>query len=715
MNSLLKKFKKEKQWVNWKYEMVNNKMTKVPYSPKGYKADSTKESDWGTFEECQKSDNEKIGIIFKSDKLLLGIDVDHCLNGNEIVHEEKEKIANLLIQSDTYAEISPSGTGLHLYFILSDPLTLEAHKKKPYEVYSDKRFFTFSSNPYKEEKEVRTITSEEALRLLSIIGYPWKKTSNQVSSNSKTDQEEMPDEVIIRKMFASKNGAKTKEDYNNTNKNEVSEIDQSLCNKLAFWTGKNPVQMERIWLASPLGQREKTQKRKDYRDRTIANAIKNCEEIYKPKSQRILENNPDIDFLFSMIKGEKIIIQNMENICRVLRPRKQFRYDAWKNSLEIRQNNKWKLLEDHEIIDIQSEISIKFPCFAKVGKEMVGDAIIKVSRENTYDSAIDYITSIKWDGISRLDSWLVSVYGVPNDEYHRKVGSNWFKGLVKRIIHAGCKFDHVLVLEGEQGIKKSTSLSVIGGDWHVETTMGTDNKDFFMQFQGKAIIEFSEGETLSRTEVKKMKAIITMQSDKYRPAYGRLSVDFPRRCVFAMTTNQTEYLKDETGNRRWLPVACLKNADIEWLEANRDQLYAEAYHRAVVKNETTWEFPEEETKRNQEQRRIHDPNTDLVCDWYMNKLTESDRNEGITVFQVYKDAIHGGFVNKALDKWMEMSISDILKTALKLDKRRKSFAGIQSNRWFPKDAPEIMLTVEPKKDSFNSFVEELKLGENKDF
>ena len=199
--------------------------------------------------------------------------------------------------------------------------------------------------------------------------------------------------------------------------------------------------------------------------------------------------------------------------------------------------------------------------------------------------------------------------------------------MVKRIVFPGCKFDYVLVLEGEQGIKKSMSLAVLGGNWHSETTMSTDNKDFFMQFAGKAIIEFSEGETLSRTEVKRMKAIITVQSDRYRVPFDRMTQDFPRRCVFAMTTNQSEYLKDETGNRRWLPVAVVaEEANIEWLQANRDQLFAEAYSR-VLAGEKIYEFPKEETERQQAARMIHDPNADLVAEWYYNELRIEEREK----------------------------------------------------------------------------------------
>jgi predicted P-loop ATPase len=256
----------------------------------------------------------------------------------------------------------------------------------------------------------------------------------------------------------------------------------------------------------------------------------------------------------------------------------------------------------------------------------------------------------------------------------------------------------VLVLEGEQGSKKSTSLHVLGGDWHVETTMGTETKDFFMQFSGKAIIEFSEGETLSRTEVKKMKAIITTQVDKYRPPYERVSKDFPRRCVFAMTTNQEQYLKDETGNRRWLPVKVeKKEADVEWIKENRDQLFAEAYHRVVVGKEKIYEFPEEETRAQQQSRMILDPNTDRVAEWYFEQGEVVHYVDGISVHDVYAGVFNSGFSGgKAMNKFEEMMISNILKGSLGLEKRRVVRNGIRVYRWFNPNKDTVMTQITEK-------------------
>lgn len=717
-----------KRWIVWKSEKVAGRLTKVPYSVTGKKASSTDETTWTTYKAAKaayKAPGSKfagIGVIFTPAKTLLGIDIDHVLDDKgELLLEHAKEIEALILAADTYTEISPSGTGLHLYIALDAPLSLIANRHAPYEAYTAGRFFTYTERSYHTEPlAIRTTAPDEARALLELIGYPWGKISvakvlENYSSHTLLTAQPTPDGValfnprhedvvplmddaeVLRRMFASKNGAKIQKLYDGdttAQDKDNSRADAALLNHLAFWTRKDTAQMQRLWLQSPLGAREKTQKRLDYRERSIAGAIENCKETYTAPAA--------LDLLYTLdSKKDKIYTQNTENMCRILKKHEDFadtlRYDAFTDRIEISIHGRWRAFEESDTITIQTKISILFSAFRKVGKDMVYDAIVKVAKENAMDSAIDFVRSIKWDGTKRLDTWLTQTYGAEDNVYHRAVGSNWMKGLVKRIVEPGCKFDYVLVLEGAQGSKKSTSLFILGSinermNWHVETTMSTDSKDFFEQFTGKVIIEFSEGETLSRTEVKKMKAIITTQVDRFRPSYGRLSVDHPRRCVFAMTTNQDQYLKDETGNRRWLPVVVkLREANIEWLAANRDQLLAEAYHRVAVDRETLYEFPEEETRREQDLRRISDPNEERIADWYYNTLKEQERVDGITCEQVNQGALRQGFFG-AMKKFEEMAIADVLGRVLSLKKKRKMVNGIQCMRWFDSkyiELPEI--------------------------
>jgi len=687
-NKLIETFEKERCWINWEYQKtVDNKTTKVPLGS------STNPKTWHTFHALNK--DKPFGIVFRPNQQLLGIDIDHCLvttpSGELIIHHEKEdQILALLDVADTYTEISPSNTGLHVYLRITDPLPLLANKKAPFEVYTSGRFFTVTAKPFTNAnvggKDVRVVTPGEAISILSTTGYPWgKKHLKSIVVEATT-----PNYDVKELMFNSKNGDAIRSLWQgDTTKynNDESSADMALCSHLAFWTRKNAQQMEQLWLESPLGSRDKTQKREDYRLRTIQAAINNTKEVYTPSPVIPNVSEEEIDLLFTWKGKEKLFTQNTENIRRILNGHSEFvgrfRYDEFTNTFEIKINNSWRPFRDSDTLDIQTRLSILFPFLQKVGKEMVYDAIIKVSIDNSIDSAADYLRSLVWDQTPRLDKWLCTVYGAKDDVLTHTIGANWLKGLVHRLIEPGCKFDYVLVLESEQGMKKSTSLNILGASWHVETTMSTDSKDFFMQFAGKAIIEFTEGETLNRTEVKKMKAIITTQSDKYRPPYERVSRDFPRRCVFAMTTNQTEYLKDETGNRRWLPIRCTKIADIEWLRANRDQLFAEAYHRVINLKETTYEFNEKELKAEQALRQLINPWEELVVDWYF-KLTDVERYRGITTTMAYQKGVQGSQpFSKEVSTHDSMIVGAILRSALKLERRRARGDGERSYFYYP--------------------------------
>jgi predicted P-loop ATPase len=342
------------------------------------------------------------------------------------------------------------------------------------------------------------------------------------------------------------------------------------------------------------------------------------------------------------------------------------------------EGGQYRDLHDSDEITITREISVKYPDMAMINPTVVRSVLMEVARANMIDSAKDWIDGIVWDKKVRLDTWLCQTYNIEDNEYHRAVGSNWLKGMARRITEPGCKFDYVLVLEGEQGNKKSTSLGVLGGGWHVETTASPDNKDFLMLLQGNVIIEFSEGETLSRGEIKQLKALITTQYDKFRAPYERYIQTHPRRCVFAMTTNQTEYLKDETGNRRWLPIATVGEANVEWLRTNRDQLLAEALYRVAVLKEPTHEFPAE-TKEQQSRRQVSDPNEDRIVEWYMG-LTDNVKASGVTADMAYRGAL--GQVMGKLNKRDEIEITSVFKRNLKLDRKQKMVDGHRFMRWY---------------------------------
>lgn len=233
--------------------------------------------------------------------------------------------------------------------------------------------------------------------------------------------------------------------------------------------------------------------------------------------------------------------------------------------------------------------------FPRVAKLTVHDAVVDVAQQNVISPVRHYLESLTWDGEKRLDHMLTEYFGayVEDDEYDApgvkakfvaEVGRRWMISAVARAIEPGCKADACLVLEGKQGIGKSTALRILAdgreqpmghASWFNDSLQQFVGKDAQSALRGSWIVELGELSAMKHTEVEHIKGYLSRQVDRYRPAYGRSEVEMPRRCVFAGSTNKDDYLKDETGNRRFWPVK-VTAIDLKKLTADRDQLWAEA-------------------------------------------------------------------------------------------------------------------------------------------
>ena len=248
---------------------------------------------------------------------------------------------------------------------------------------------------------------------------------------------------------------------------------------------------------------------------------------------------------------------------------------------------------------------------------LVDEAVQVVGDRHPVHVVQEYLEGLGWDGRHRLRTWPMAYLGAEDSPVHRFVGQAWMVDAVKRIYEPGCKFDNVLVLEGPQGAGKSTVLAILGGEWHAESVTDVGSKDSLMVLRGKWILEFAELDALGRVEASRIKQHISAPYDTYRPPYGRRTITVPRQGVFAATCNPLQYLKDETGGRRFWPIRVGK-IQLEALRRDRDQLWAEAlalYHQG----EQTWATTDMTYLTDaQEARYQTDPWEELITPFAMN-------------------------------------------------------------------------------------------------
>lgn len=209
-----------------------------------------------------------------------------------------------------------------------------------------------------------------------------------------------------------------------------------------------------------------------------------------------------------------------------------------------------------------------------VGKTM--DAFSVIVEQNQHHPVKEYLNSLVWDGIKRLDTLLIDYFEAEDNTYTRAVTRKTLSAAVARIFHPGCKFDYMLLLVGEQGLGKSYLINRLGGKWFSDSLTTVVGKEAYEQLQGVWIVEMGELSAAKKADIEALKHFISKQEDIFREAYGRRTVAYPRQCIFIGTTNDNECLRDRTGNRRFWPVNVSHGKQSLWQDLNVDQIWAEA-------------------------------------------------------------------------------------------------------------------------------------------
>jgi putative DNA primase/helicase len=316
----------------------------------------------------------------------------------------------------------------------------------------------------------------------------------------------------------------------------------------------------------------------------------------------------------------------------------------------------WTDTDDINIaIDIQKHLEI-----TGMTDVMIFKACQSYARKHTKNVIKDYLNALKWDNKQRITTFFHDICGSEQNDYSTAVSRNFILSMVARVYNPGCKADCMPILECGQGVKKSTMLSVLAGPaYFANASSNVHHVDFFQCLKGKWLVEFAELHQFSRADITKLKDIMSTPVDTYRASYGRSPGDYPRKSIFAGTTNETTYLSDNTGARRFWPIE-VKHIDISLLRDTRNQLFAEAVHiyksEQVIHDEqrthSNWWIMPKSTFDEQESRRVRDPWEDDIWDFVNNK-------HSVTIQQILNECLKMDVSKKARSD--EMRVAGILK------------------------------------------------------
>ena len=272
------------------------------------------------------------------------------------------------------------------------------------------------------------------------------------------------------------------------------------------------------------------------------------------------------------------------------------------------------------------------------GEGTIVAGVAMAAFERSFHPVVEMLDALPaWDGVERLAHWMHECLGAADTTYTRLVGAWFVMGMLRRVRNPGCQLDYMIVLEGLQGKRKSSALRVLAlrDEWFTDTPIRIGTPDALLSLAGKLVTEIAELDSFNRAESTAVKAFVTSRVDRVREPYARRYVDRPRSGVLVGSTNQSEYFKDPTGSRRFWPVACEGEIDLDKLRDWREQLLAEALMRlgsADPEVSRCWPTRAEEEQYlvpEQERREIVDPWTEKLAAWVDSKQNYGDAGQQV--------------------------------------------------------------------------------------
>ena len=591
-----------------------------------------------------------VGFAFLPGDGLIGIDIDGAIDLE--TGAVTERCANIIKACNSFTEYSPSGKGVHI--IVEGHTTTNKDNGIGLEVFCERQFFTFTANRYPDTPaEVFSIDAGVLGRLHKTIddakeaakaarkaaaspspaaaatrpipaAQPVQSGGDDFKRVNETAMAAL--QVWVPSLFPAatpyRDGYRiTSKQLGRTNQEDLSMQPDGIVDWGLEGTGdakdgrRTPIDLVMEWLptAKPveamkwLAQRVGVEltpppqraKQKNANGQAPAGGGKIPPPRDGGPSPSDLGDDDDVDVFGHLVKHRGRPLDCRENVmyCLQLDPtlKELVKQNDFTHLLERSRTTPWghPAGEWNEEDDLMlGEYLLRKHGLGVKATSTLRNGVLMAARSAKYNPVLDLIHAEKWDGMARLEHWLTDVYEVEERPYTRLIGKCFIMGLVKRALQPGCKFDYMLIIKGEQGLKKSTAFRALAYPFFTDNAIRMGDKDSLMAMQLVWIAESAELESLNKSETTQIKQFLSAQEDMFRPPYGSQLIRAKRHSVNVGTTNADEFLKDATGDRRFWPLEVhMVNEDT--LAGMRLQLFAEALHR-LEEGENYWPSKEEE-------------------------------------------------------------------------------------------------------------------------
>lgn len=622
-------------WCLWKYETVGERQTKVPYSPLGGKANSANRATFTSFDkavaEYQKGGYSGLGLgIFNG---FCAVDIDHCIEPDGL--KISDMAQDIIDTMDSYTEVSPSGTGIRILFKAKGfPYDKSKYyinnQKRGLEVYIEgatKKYVTVTGQSWNHKP-----IAERGEQIAAIL-EKYMRRQQQKPAEQPTNRLDTPT-YLRRGLDVDKRLRALWDGHRDTT--DESGNDLALFNKLAYWCSRDEGQMIDAFLRSPyVAQKDEAHQKKiqreDYLHSTAQMAIAGCQRTaadddaaYRLEQARQAFDSPN-----------KVGTTGTEKKRATIETTKQALHDL---GITLRYN---QLLKEAEVKGLPECYSfenaanvlpvylmdyMKACGYTGVSQQTIDGFLNCIADQNRYNPVLELLQSAPWDRVNRLPE-VYRILGVGTAKHQTYIR----KWLLQCVALALNDEEHpigaegVLVLQGPQGLAKTSFFRILSPfpRWFVEgAVLDLKDKDTQLKALSGWITELGELDSTLKREQSALKAFITSPEDRIRPPYGRTATRTPRRTSFCGTVNPDDYLRDETGSRRFwtVPVTVIDKKTLfslprEWV----NQLWFQAY-RMYQENPNGFRLTDAEMKQLQEDNRAFE--IPLPCEMEIKELLD---------------------------------------------------------------------------------------------